>query len=82
MLRAQPCAPGFVDAMCEFLAESLSDTDEEVPHQNMFNAFLHMVTSYPTGGMLDLLLTDDELARIGLGCHFAADCLGDHWDEL
>ena len=68
--------------MYKLVAESLSDTDEEASHQNMFNAFLNIVTSYPIGGMLELLLTDEELARIGLGCHFAADCLGDHWEEL
>ena len=68
--------------MCELFAESLSDTDEEISHQNMFHAFLHIVTSYPTGTTLALLLTDSELVRIGLGCHFALDCLGNHWDEL
>ena len=61
---------------------SLSDTDEEIVHWNMFNKFLHIVTSYPTDGPLELLLTGEELARIGLGCHFALDCLGDHWDEF
>ena len=68
--------------MCELFAESLSDTDEEISHQNMFNAFLHIATSYPTGTTLALLFTDSELARIGLGCHFALDCLGNHWDEF
>ena len=38
MLRAQPCAQSFVDAKCELFAERLSDTDEEVSYQNMFNA--------------------------------------------
>ena len=70
----------FVVAMCELLEESLSDTDEEVSHQNMFNVFLNIVTSYQMGATLELLLTDAELARIGLGCHVALDCLGDHWD--
>ena len=52
------------------------------PQRNMLNSFLHIVTSYPTGATLELLLTDAELARFGLGCHFALDCLGDLWDEL
>ena len=65
--------------MCELVADSLSDSDEDISRQNMFNAFLHIVTSYPIGGMLELLLTDEELARNGLGCHFAVDCLCDNW---
>ena len=68
--------------MCELVADSSSDSDEDISRQNMFNAFLNIVTSYPIGGMLELLLTDEELARIGLGCHFAVDCLGDHIWEL
>ena len=58
------CFKSFADAMCEPCAESVSDTDEDVAHWNMFNTFLHIVTSCPTGGMLELLLTDEELARI------------------
>ena len=66
--------------MCEPGAESVSDTDEEIAHWNMFNIFLHIVTSYPTGGVLELLLTDEELARIESGCHSAADCVGTYLD--
>ena len=66
--------------MCELTSESLPDTDEEVLRQNMFNALLHIVTSYHTGAAMELLLTDAELARIGLGCHFALDCLCDNWN--
>ena len=68
-----------MDTMCELLAEPFSDSDDDISHQNLFNAFLHIVTSYQTGTTLELLLTDSELARIGLGCHFALDCLCDNW---
>ena len=47
--------PSFVDAMCELLAESLTDTDEEVSNQNVFNALLNSVTSFPTGASPTLL---------------------------
>ena len=66
--------------MCELTSES--DTDEELSHQNMFNAFLHIVTSCHAGAAMELLLTDAELAPIGLGCHFALDCLCDNWHAL
>ena len=49
------CFKKFVDAMCESVAESLSDTDVEIVYWNMFNKFLHIVTSYPADGMLELL---------------------------
>ena len=68
MLRAQPCAPSFVDGMCELLAESLSDTDKEVSHQNMFSALLHIVTNYHKGDTLESCLTEEELGRVGLCC--------------
>ena len=58
------CFKSFVDAVCEPVVESLSDTDEEIAHWNMFNKFLQVVTSYPTGGMMELLWTDEELARM------------------
>ena len=79
MLRGQPRAPSCVDAMCELLAESLSDTDEEVSHQNLSNAFLHTVTSYHIGDTLESCLTEEELGRLGLSCHIAVDCLCDNW---
>ena len=62
-----------------FFAESLSDTDEDISHQNMSNAFLHIVTSYHIGTTLELCLTEEELGRVGLSCHFAVDCLCDNW---
>ena len=68
--------------MCELLEESLSDTDEEISHQNMSNAFLHIVTSYHIGTTLELCLTEEELERVGLSCHFAVDCLCDNWCPL
>ena len=49
MLRAEPCAPHCVDAMCELFAESLSDTDEDISHQNLSNALLRIVTSFYIG---------------------------------
>ena len=76
------CFKSFVATMCESVAASLSDTDVEIVYWNMFNKFLHIVASYLTDGMLELLWTDEELARIGLSCHYAADYLGVHLDEL
>ena len=70
----------FADAMCELLTESLSDTDEDISHQNMSNAFLHIVTSYHIGTTLELCVTEEELGRVGLSCHFAVDCLCDNWN--
>ena len=58
------CFKKFGDAMCEPGAESVSDIDEEIAYWNMFYTFLHIVTSYPTGGTLELLLTDEELAEL------------------
>ena len=56
MLRARPSAPSFVDAMCVLLGEPVTDTDEEVSCQNIFNALLYIVTNYlnnPTGAILE-----------------------------
>ena len=37
----------FADAtVCEHGAESVADTDEGIAHWNVFNKFLHIVTSY------------------------------------
>ena len=76
------CFKSFADAMREPGAGSVSDTDEEIVHWNMFNKFMHVVTSYPIDGMLELLWTDEDLARIGLSCNYAADYLGVYLDEL
>ena len=43
--------------MCELLAESLSDTDEDISQQNMFNTFLNIVTIYQSGARLEAFLT-------------------------
>ena len=64
--------------MCELLAESLSDTDEGISQQNMFNTFLNIVTISQSGARLEAFLTESELARTGLGCYFELDCLCDH----
>ena len=79
MLRGQPRAPSCVDAMCELLAESLSDSEVDISHQNLSNAFLRIVTSYHIGNTLESCLTEEELERVGLSCHFAVDCLCDNW---
>ena len=68
--------------MCELPAEPLSDSDEDISHQNMSNAFLNIVTSYHIGNTLELCLTEEELGRVGMTCHFAVDCLCDHWYML
>ena len=52
----------FMDEMCEILAESSTNTDEEVSYQNIFNALLNSVPNNPTDGMYELLVTDAELA--------------------
>ena len=62
-----------VDAMCEFLAATSSDTDEEEFHQNIFN--VDIVTIYRPSERLDEYLTGKEIGRVGLSCHFAMDCL-------
>ena len=79
MLRAEPCAPHCVDAMCELFAESLSDTDEDISHQNLSNALLRIVTSFYIGNTLESYMTEEELGRLSLSCHFAVDCLCDNW---
>ena len=76
------CFKSFVAAMCESVAETLSDIDVEIVYWNFVNKFLHFVACYPTDGMLVLFWTDEELARMRLSCHHAADFLGVHLDEL
>ena len=61
MLHGQPRAPSCMDAMCELLAESLSDTDEKVSRHNTFNALLKIVTSYHIGATLESCLIEEEL---------------------
>ena len=64
--------------MCELSTESLPDSEEDISHQKMSNAFLHIVTSYHIGNTLESCLTEEELRRVNLSCHFAVDCLCDN----
>ena len=82
--RSKPlfCSVWFFPAMCELPAESSSDTDEDISHQNMFNTLLNIVTIYQTGARLEVFLTEVELARNGSSCHIALDCLCDHRGSL
>ena len=66
--------------MCELQLETPIESDEEFLSANIHNVFLVIVTSYQMGAALELLLTDAELARIGLGCYYALDCLCDNWN--
>ena len=77
--RTQLCALCCGDEMCELFAESLSDTDEDISHQNLSNAFLRIVTSYHIGNTLESCMTEEELGRVCLFCLFTADCLFDNW---
>ena len=52
--------------MCELFAESLSDTDENISHQNLSNALLRIITSYHIGNTLEACLTEEELGRLSL----------------
>ena len=72
-------APHCIDTMCELFAESLSDSDDDISHQNLSNALLRIVTSYCIGNTMESCLTEEELGRLSLSCHFAADCLCDNW---
>ena len=57
-----------VDAMCELLAATSSDTDGEELHQNISNVFLDTVTGFQLGDKLEAYLTEKELDRVGLCC--------------
>ena len=61
--------------MCELSAEtpSHSDEDEDPVYQNMNNALLDALSNYLSGGLAMSYLTDEELARVSLSCHFALD---------
>ena len=68
-------------AMCEFPAVVLSDSDEsEDPAVlNTSNAVLDAVSNFRYGELLGECLSDTELGRLALTCHFALDCLGHLW---
>ena len=57
-------------SMCEFSAETLSDSDgdEDLAHQNMYNAVLDAMSNYHYGELLESCLTDSELGRLSLTC--------------
>ena len=67
--------------MCEFPAVVLSDSDgsEDLANQNTSNAILDAVCNYYYGERLGECLSDKELGRLALTCHFALDCLWDFW---
>ena len=68
--------------MCEFSVETLSDSDgsEDLAYQNTYNAVLDAVSNYHNGELLEACLTDRELGRLSLTCHFTLDCLCDIWN--
>ena len=68
--------------MCDVSAETLSDSDgsEDLAYQNTYNAVLDAVSNYHYGELLEACLTDRELGRLALTCHFALDCLSDIWN--
>ena len=69
----------FVDSIRELPAESVSDSeDEEAP--NIFNALPCVFTNFHLGGRPEAMLTEEELGRVGLCCHFALDCLCETWN--
>ena len=70
MLLTQLSVSSFADAMCELPAESLSDSDEEELHHNIFDAFQDIVTNFLLGDRLEASLTEEEIERVGLCCHF------------
>ena len=68
--------------MCELPSESLSDSDEATSHLNLSNALLLIITSYHIGNTLEACLTEVELGRLSLSCHFSVDFLCDNWRAL
>ena len=61
---------GLLETMCE-LCEELNE--------NLGNVPLDIVTKIQLGARIDVRLTQDELGRVGLSCHYALDCLCDNW---
>ena len=82
MFNALSTPSDCVNAMCEFSAETPSDGDEDEhpAYQNMNNALMDALSNYLCSGLLVSCLTDEELARVSLPCHFAMDFLCDNWN--
>ena len=59
----------------------LSDSDgsDDLANLNTSNAILDAVSNYHYGELLRECLSDIELGRLALTCHFALDCLCDFW---
>ena len=59
------------DAMCEFPAATSSDTDEEEFHRILFLTFSWtMSRTLQLGDRLEACLTEEEMGRAALCCHF------------
>ena len=70
-----------MNAMCELSATEVSDSEEseDLAAQNTINNLLEAVSNFQYGERLGECLSDIELGRLGLTCHFALDCLCDFW---
>ena len=51
-------------------------------HSFADSVFLATVTNFQIGAMLEVCLTEEELGRVGLCCHFALDYLCDDWNMV
>ena len=81
MSCAKVLAQHYMRTMCEFPAAVLSDSEEseDLAAQNTSNNLLDAVSNFHYGERLGECLSDIELGRLGLTCHFALDCLCDFW---
>ena len=57
-----------------FHAVEITETSEEQDH-NMWNEGLNLITEQNTGPYIQSCLSDEELGRVAISCHFAVDCL-------
>ena len=73
-MRNVPCVFSIAEAMCEFHARTLSESDEEELHRNIPNVFLVLVIRFHIGAALVASLTEEETGQVGMSCHFALDC--------
>ena len=60
--------------MCELQEEHLSASDDE-EDLNTWDVLLDLITSFDFGARIQSSLADQELGRVGVGCHCATDCL-------